>query len=237
MRQLFDNEDILLDEIQQKEVLPNIPKTRARSILEAFEYIVELAKDSSLDADFFENASVYIKYAARKLKLSSMQTVLLALFVDQSEDSSIRMSDIAAYTGCRTTKILRLSSEIDVLVDKYYLRASHSYNRLTYRVPVDVLKALKKNQPYVHVVEPITGLQSFFDRFNELMEYMNNDELTHEALLEETEEYLGDIRDSHFARALKRFGLVNENRLLFIYMAHLFVENNDDRINFSDINN
>ena len=59
MRQLFDNEDILLDEIQQKEVLPNIPKTRARSILEAFEYIVELAKDSSLDADFFENASVY----------------------------------------------------------------------------------------------------------------------------------------------------------------------------------
>ena len=79
MRQLFDNEDILLDEIQQKEVLPNIPKTRARSILEAFEYIVELAKDSSLDADFFENASVYIKYAARKLKLSSMQTVLLAL--------------------------------------------------------------------------------------------------------------------------------------------------------------
>lgn len=30
MRQLFDNEDILLDEIQQKEVLPNIPKTRAR---------------------------------------------------------------------------------------------------------------------------------------------------------------------------------------------------------------
>lgn len=237
MRQLFDNEDILLDEIQQKEVLPNIPKTRARSILEAFEYIVELAKDCSLDADFFENASVYIKYAARKLKLSSMQTVLLALFVDQSEDSSIRMSDIAAYTGCRTTKILRLSSEIDVLVDKYYLRASHSYNRLTYRVPVDVLKALKKNQPYVHVVEPITGLQSFFDRFNELMEYMNNDELTHEALLEETEEYLGDIRDSHFARALKRFGLVNENRLLFIYMAHLFVENNDDRINFSDINN
>ena len=166
-----------------------------------------------------------------------MQTVLLALFVDQSEDSSIRMSDIAAYTGCRTTKILRLSSEIDVLVDKYYLRASHSYNRLTYRVPVDVLKALKKNQPYVHVVEPITGLQSFFDRFNELMEYMNNDELTHEALLEETEEYLGDIRDSHFARALKRFGLVNENRLLFIYMVHLFVENNDDRINFSDINN
>lgn len=103
MRQLFDNEDILLDEIQQKEVLPNIPKTRARSILEAFEYIVELAKDSSLDADFFENASVHIKYAARKLKLSSMQTVLLALFVDQSEDSSICMSDIAAYTGCRTT--------------------------------------------------------------------------------------------------------------------------------------
>ena len=36
------------------------------------------------------------------------------------------ISDIAKYAGCRTTKILRLSDEIDVLEKKHYLRAARS---------------------------------------------------------------------------------------------------------------
>ena len=79
------------------------------------------------------------KYAARKLKLTPMQTVLLAMFVDRSEDSRIMISDIAKYAGCRTTKILRLSDEIDVLEKKHYLRAARSRKSLSYRVPAGVL--------------------------------------------------------------------------------------------------
>ena len=211
--------------------------TRIKNVLEAFESIVELAKDSNLNTDYFNNASPFIKYASRKLALSPMQTVLLALFVDRSEDNSIRISEIASYVGCRTTKILRLSLEIDMLENKYYLRASRSRDRLSYRVPSDVLKSLKHNEPYIHKVEPITDLQAFFDRFNDLMEEMNNDEMTHDALLLQTEEYLSEINDSNFTRSLKRFNLSDEDRLLFIFIAHLFVENNDDRIGFGDIDN
>lgn len=211
--------------------------TRVKNVLEAFEHIVELAQDTNLSTDYFDNASAYIRYASRKLALSPMQTVLLALFVDRSENNSILISEIASYVGCRTTKILRLSSEIDVLENKYYLRASRSRDRLSYRVPSDVLKSLKHNQPYTYTVEPITGLQAFFDRFNDLMREMDDDETTHDVLLQQTEEYLSEIKDTHFARSLKRFKLSNEDRLLFIFMAHLFVENNDDRIGFGDIDN
>ena len=98
-----------MKETKQKET---VVKIRPKSLLEAFEYIVDLAKDSNLNSDFFEKASAYIKYASRKLKLSSMQTVFLALFVDRSEDNSILISEIASYVECRTTKILRLSSEL-----------------------------------------------------------------------------------------------------------------------------
>ena len=65
------------DKTRQKE---NALKSKPKSILESFEYIVELAEDSNLDENFFEKASVHIKYAARKLKLTPMQTVLLAMF-------------------------------------------------------------------------------------------------------------------------------------------------------------
>lgn len=219
-----------------KETLKDATKrTRINSVLEAFEHIVELAEDSNLDDVYFNKASDYIRYASRKLALSPMQTVLLALFVDRSENNRILISEIASYAGCRTTKILRLSSEIDVLENKHYLRASRSLNKLSYRVPDAVLKALKDNQPYIHTTEPITDLQAFFDRFNDMMQEKNENETTYDAVLQQTEEYLSEIRDSYFVRSLKRFGLSDENRLLFIYMAHLFVENDDDHIGFWDI--
>ena len=232
MKRHFDNKETLSDEMQPKET---VAKARPKSILEAFEYIIESAENTKLSEEFFEKASVYIKYASRKLKLSPMQTVLLALFVDRSEDNSIRISEIASYTGCHTTKMLRLASEIDALAEKHYLRVSRSERRLSYRIPSCVLDALKKNQPYIHHVEPIVDLQTFFDRFNDLIKSMEDGEMTHAALLTQTKECLAEIKATYFARTLKSFELYDEDVLLFIFMAHLFVENNDNRICFSDL--
>lgn len=234
MKEHFNIKETEFCEVSQNETAERV---RVKNILEAFEYIVDLAKDSNLTSEFCHKASSYIKYASRKLKLPPLQTVLLALFVDRSEDSSIRLSEIASYIGCRTTKMLRLSSEIDVLEEKHYLRASRSRNCLSYRVPVEVLKTLRKNQPYIYIPEPVTDLQSFFDRFNDLMGEMNDDKITHEILLVQTSDNLSEIKGTYFARTLKGFNLGEEDCLLFIFMAHLFIENDDDRIGFHDIDN
>lgn len=69
------------DNAKQKDSAQN---AKPKNILEAFEYIVELAEDSNLDKDFHDKASVHIKYAARKLKLTPTQIVLLAMFVDRN---------------------------------------------------------------------------------------------------------------------------------------------------------
>lgn len=220
------------DTARQKEAATN---AKPKSILESFEYIVELAEDSNLDKDFFDKASAHIKYASRKLKLTAMQVVLLSMFVDRSEDSRIMISEIARYTGCRTTKILRLSDDIDALEAKRYLRASRGRKSLSYRVPGEVLTALRKNVPYVYAAEPVPDTPTFFDRFDRLMDEMDDDEQTHDSLLKQTMEMLEEIRETLFATRLRRYGFCEEDTLLFIFMAHLFVENNDDNIGFSDI--
>ncbi len=217
---------------KQKNVVRN---AKPKSVLEAFEYIVELAEDSNLDSDFFETASAHIKYAARKLNLTPMQVVLLSIFVDRSEDSRIMISEIAKYAGCRTTRILRLSDDIDVLESNHYIRASRSRNSLSYRVPGEVLDALRKNQPYVHVTEPVPDTQAFFDRFDQLMNEKDDDELTNESLMRQTMELLHEIHDTEFAKRLGNYNLDNEMLLLFIFMAHLYVENSDDHIMFHNI--
>ena len=208
---------------------------KPKSILEAFEYIVELAEGSNLDSDFLDKAATHIRYASRKLRLTTMQVVLLSMFVDRSEDSRIMISEIAKYAGCRTTKILRLSDDIDVLESLHYLRASRSRRSLSYRVPGAVLKSLRKNQPYVYEEEPVPDTQTFFDRFDKLMNEKDDDEQTHESLTEQTLEMLEEIKDTTFATELRRCGLGDEDTLLFVFMAHLYVENNDDNIGFHDI--
>lgn len=232
MRELDLQKAKTTDKSKQKDDAKN---AKPKSILESFEYIVELAEDSNLNNDFLEKAAKHIKYASRKLKLTPMQVVLLALFVDKSEDSRIMISEIAKYTGCRTTKILRLSDDIDALENKRYLRASRSRNSLSYRVPCSVLKSLRKNQPYIYEEEPVPDTQTFFDRFDRLMKEKDDDELTHDSLMEQTKEMLDEIRDSVFATELRRCGFCDEDTLLFIFMAHLFVENNDDNIGFHEI--
>lgn len=210
MRELDRQKVKTVDKSKQKDDVQN---AKPKSILESFEYIVELAEDSNLDNDFFEKAAKHIKYASRKLKLAPMQVVLLAMFVDRSEDSRIMISDIAKYTGCRTTKILRLSDDIDTLERQRYLRASRSRNSLSYRVPGAVLKSLRKNQPYIYEEEPIPDTQTFFDRFDRLMNEKNDDELTHDSLKELTMEMLDEIKGTIFATELRRCGFGDEDTL------------------------
>lgn len=232
MRELDLHKEKEVDKSKQKNDAKN---AKPKSVLESFEYIVELAEDSNLDRDFFEKASTHVKYASRKLKLTAMQVVLLAMFVDRSEDSRIMISEIARYAGCRTTKILRLSDDIDILESMHYLRASRSRKSLSYRVPGAVLKSLRKNQPYIHEAEPVLDTQTFFDRFDKLMNEKDDDELTHDSLMEQTMDMLEEIKDTTFATELRRCNFGDEDTLLFIFMAHLFVENNDDNIGFHDI--
>lgn len=232
MRQLNLQKETSSDKTKKKNDAQN---AKPKSILESFEYIVELAEDSNLDKEFLEKASSHIKYAARKLKLTAMQVVLLAMFVDRSEDSRIMISEIAKYAGCRTTKILRLSDDIDILESKHYLRASRCRKSLSYRVPGAVLKSLRKNQPYIHEEEPVADTQTFFDRFDKLMNEKDDDELTHDSLMEQTMDMLEEIKDTKFATELRRCGFGDEDTLLFVFMAHLFVENSDDNIGFHDI--
>lgn len=232
MRELDLHKANTADTSKQKNDAKN---AKPKSVLEAFEYIVELAEDSNLDKEFIEKASTHIKYAVRKLKLTAMQVVLLAMFVDRSEDSRIMISEIAKYASCRTTKILRLSDDIDILESKHYLRASRCRKSLSYRVPGAVLKSLRKNQPYIHEEEPVADTQTFFDRFDKLMNEKEDDELTHDSLIEQTMDMLVEIKDTKFATELRRCGFGDEDTLLFVFMAHLFVENNDDNIGFHDI--
>lgn len=222
------------DKSKQKNVARN---TMPKSILESFEYIVELAENSNLDAQFFGEAGMHIRYAVRKLQLTPTEVVLLAIFVDRSEDSRIMLSEIASYTGCRTTKMLRYMNHIEHLEELHYLRVARTKDSLSFRVPHEVLEALANDRPYVHTYTPVLDTPMFFDLFSTMMDEKDDDELQYHELFKRTLDMLDEIKDTVFVRELNSLRLESHIKLLFIYMAFLFVENNDNCITLNDIRN
>ena len=217
------------------------PMPKPASLLEAFEKIVEKAEKSGLPNELFEASGEYtvlgphILYASRKLKLNVVQLVLLALFIDHCDDSSIRLHDLAGFCGCRNTRMLRLSKEIDKLEERRYIRASRTKSGLTYRVPQTVLEALGHDTAYEYTPEPVFDLRSFFDFFNNLVDERDNNEITYRQLIDHTVNALAEIADKPFAKKLKSMELDEDELILGIFMMHLFVENSDDNIRFHDI--
>lgn len=221
------------DRTQQNE---NAANAKSHNILEAFEYIAELAEDSNLNEEFWQKAAPHIQYATKKLKLSDKQVVLLALFVEHSNSDRIQLSVLANYTGCRMTKFLGLTNDIDHLEELHYIRV-HRGNDKYYRIFHEAISALQKNKPYQRKQKPVTDTPTFFDHFKRLMKEKDDDELTYENLKTEVLEMLKQIKHTCFAHAVKRELRDDDDKVLFIFMAHLFVENADDNIDFNDIDN
>lgn len=230
MTELKNNRVKKQSAIRKANLQPSSPKC----ILEAFEKIVDLAKDSNLDDNFIKNAQLYIQYASDRLGLTEHQTILLSLFLDKS-NSRILISEIAEYVGCSTTRMLRLSKDIDSLVELNYLKVSKTKNSISYRMPWEVIDSLRNDVPYQHHEEAPVDTLSFFSQFAKMMDEKDDEEISYQTIKKRTEEMLYEIKSSIFAQELRNCNLDSEDNILFIFMAHLFVENSDDNIGFHDI--
>ena len=206
-----------------------------QNLLEAFERIIDAAKNSGLSEDFFITVGLDIRYVTSLLKITSLQAVFLSFFIYKSEDTRIRPSEIAEFLGINTIRMLKYMDEIDGLVKLRYIKTSKRHDDTTYKVPPQVIKCMRLNKPFVYEVEPIKNTQDFFDRFKAIAKEKDKDEIDYGQLEEKTNELLDEIKDSIFVRSLNRIDLEDEDRLLFIFLAHLYVNNDDNDIRFHDI--
>lgn len=208
------------------------------NILNAMESILESAEDSELDELFLDTVNPLLDYLSERLELTKEQALFLTLFVNFCDYNSITLGQIADYLDCRTIRVMSYTQIINELEQMRYIRCSrykHNATIVSYRIPQEVIDALQNDKPYKVEKLPITNTESFFDGLDPLFEEKNDNETTYERVKEEVSEMLDSIKDSQFCRHLDKLKIDTDDKLLFIFMAHLFVENNDDNITLSDI--
>ena len=211
-------------------------------LLTAIEQIVEKAKDSKLSPEFYRKASRYIKYVSDKLDLTKEQSVMLALFVNRSDDSSIRISELSEDVKCSTIHILRYMNDIDVLEKREFVRCCRDINSyrksISYRVPLDVIETMKHDEKYVP--RKCTGLtcQELFGELEDIFDLRKDKEITYEALTQKINTLFEDNEQLQFVKLVNGFFLADEDdddKMLAVLFCHLCVNNGDDNIGFHDL--
>ena len=176
-------------------------------LLTAVEQIVEKAKGTGLSSEFYRKADRPIKYMAEKMELTKEQSVMMALFVDNSSDTSISISDFGKFLDCRTTRILRYMSDIDVLEKRELVRCCRDNNSLTYRVPIEVIEAFKKDEMYVP--KDCSGLscQELFTELDDVFNMRESKELKYDATVEKIRHLFNCNNQLLFVQKVKSYEL------------------------------
>ncbi|MCH5215027.1 MAG: ATP-binding protein [Muribaculaceae bacterium] len=210
---------------------------RPKNLLEAMESVVEVIEDSKMDEEIIATLRPCTSYITKLLGITPVQAIFLSIFIDKSEDTRIRPSELASFIGVRTVRMHRYIDEINALIEKGYIKCSSRHDDQTYRVLPQALKAIRNNKAVELIVETIEDTQEFFDWFKKMAREKSNNEIDYDSFMEQTFEKLEMIKDSVFVRGLKRHNLGQWDTMLFIYLAHLYVENNDNDVRFGDIEN
>ena len=205
------------------------------NLLEAMEHIVALAKGSELSDEFYNKADEYICFIADKLQLSKRQSVMLALFIDKSDSRNILASDIAEFLQCTTIQIIKCMNDVDELVRREYILKREDERQIAFRVPTDVIEALRNNEAFVVKAKTNLSASELMMELETVFEMRGNKELSYEQTANKTKCLLENNVDLAFSRKLREYDLNEEDQTLLILFCHLFANNNDDEIRFHDI--
>ena len=204
-------------------------------LLMAFEQIVEMAEDSQLSDEFYRKADKYINYVSAKLDLTKKQSVILALFVNRSYEECIQMEELSKHVKCSTVRILRYMNDIDELVKKEFIRCRRSKEKISYRVPFELLEAAKNNEKFIP--KKYTGLscQELFGVLEEIFELREESEITYELMAQKIDSLFKDNSELEYVSRVENYDISRESKMLLVLFSHLLVNNDDNRIIFRDL--
>ena len=209
--------------------------SKKMDLLSAVEQVVDLLKESHLDADFYKKAAKPLKYISEKQNISIGASIMMSLFIDNSSDNSITISDFAKHIDCSMTKIIRFMNDIEVLEQRGMIACSRSGRSISYRVPMETIDAFRRDETFVP--RKISGLSIFdlFGMFDEIFEMRDDGELSYDLTKQRILTLLENNNHLIFVQKLKSFNFDERDEVLLVLFSHLFVNKNDDNIGSHDL--
>jgi hypothetical protein len=144
------------------------------------------------------------------------------------------LSEITEKLKIRTVRLIQYQNDIEELEKRRMVRCCRNKRSVTYRIPCDVLEALRQNKEYQYIRKTAITIDDFFDCLDQLFEELGDEELSYHLFVDETNTLCEDSPHLQFTQQLKKMELPSEDFVLLLRFCNLFVENEDDNIHFHD---
>lgn len=198
------------------------------------EQVVEQSKYSKLSVAFYKSAKPHIDYIGQKLELNPVQSVLISLFVNNSDDRRIELKYLSRYVGCTHIAMIGLINDIEVLVSKKYIRSIQSDDVRQFSVPNEFIDAIRKEAPYAPTQYTNLDTDAVFVAIEEILKLRDDGEYSFQSLLEDLTFIVENNRQVTFCRKVNKY-LYDDN--LFVILTtfcSLLVNDDDNMVGFHD---
>jgi hypothetical protein len=217
-------------------------KRAEMSLLDHLETIVSLTGKQGFTDSFFEKAKPHIKYAADTLKLTEIQTAIFAHFLNQYDDQSITMENLAGTINCGKLRLLKYMNEFEVLEKRKLIRCRRSVSdeyrgddMPVYRVPRDVVMAVKDGKAFIPANNENLSPKKYFKILHSLFTQRRDGELSLESLLNEERDLTNANGHLVFVQKLKQYAFSADEAVIFLYFCDCLVNKDYETIGEDDL--
>ena len=212
-------------------------KRSPKTLLQHIECIIDLIENSKLNDEFYGKAEKNLTFISKTMNLTTNQVILFSVFIEKSDDNSIYLNEISKFIGCRNIKTISLMSDIDELVNRRLIRCRKDDSKPAYRVPIEVVNAIKQNILYKPESVQNLDTNNLFKHIDRLFAEKNNNEISSDLLEEELRSLLEDNPSLAFCRQIKEYEKIcmDDSFLLLMFFCHRFVNSDDDCISTGEI--
>lgn len=224
------------DEEVQKALLED--ETTELTMLRSINAIVTLAEDSHLDKEFFMKAERFINYLAERQGLTSMQAVLLSLFIEASASgNNAEFSDIADFLDCNNVQVFQYKGEVDEMVKGGLLRLVK--NKMTgdssYSIPQSLLDAMASNKVFERQSYKNLSDIELFQHFYDITHLRYENELSSELLWDEVQRLLDDNPQLRYVKLLRLQGMSPVDQTIITHMCRHLVLSGVDSLDMGHL--
>jgi len=219
-----------------KEWFKNFPSAGSMTMLDLVEVILDLSEKSGVDDKFFKKAAQWTEALAKRLNITPLQAVLFAYFVAQGDDDNITLKNIQDAMQCKPVRMLKYISDIDALVKYKLVTESVRYRDKSYMVPQAVIEALRANTAIEIKEPPPLDVYGFFHELEKLVDLCFEHGIDIDAFISKVKRLFECASYLKITQVIKSYHLSENSFALLLLFCERLVNNDDDDIDFDDIN-
>ena len=201
------------------------------NMLDRIEKIVSLSDENGFSGSFFEQAGEHLEEMTKVFQISAVQAALFSVLLNNRDNDGVSVETVASAVKCGKIQILKFLDDFDALEKKKLIRAVPAFghsgkkDQPVYRIPMDVINAVRKGVAYECTDYKDLTPDDFFDAANDLLNMAGENDISTDTLITELNILMEYNKKLEFVKKQKEYELGGYSlAVLFIFCCALLFD-------------